>query len=199
MIRKTLATALAALLILSAGAVQAQPADEESTDGSWIHVRVDESEGEQVKIDLPMAMIDVALDMGEARGVGADDLRIGPDSDVSVRDLRRLWRELRDAPDGDFVDVRDGQEHVRIYKRDDRVHVDVEEDGRQTVRVELPATVVDALLSGDGDRLDLKAAARELARAGDRDVVRIDDRGTRIRIWVDGTAGAQDRPAAGAR
>ena len=96
-----------------------------------------------------------------------------------------MWRELRDADDADFVNVRDEGEHVRIYKRGDRVHVDVDEDGERKVRVELPAAIVDALLGAEGDRLDLPAAARELARAGEQQVVRIDDEGTRVRIWVD--------------
>lgn len=194
---RKLTTALAALLIVSAGAVQAQEASGTAAEGSWIHVRVDESEGEQVKLDLPLTMVDVALQMGGEKGLGANDLRLGPDSDVTVQDLRRMWAELRKAPDANFVDIRDGEERVRVSKRDGRVHVDVEEDGRQTVRVELPATVVDALLSGEGDRLNLKAAARELGRTGNQQIVRIDDRETQVRIWVDDRPGTGDAPADG--
>ncbi|MFW6192901.1 MAG: hypothetical protein ACOC83_05405, partial [Gemmatimonadota bacterium] len=106
----------------------------------------------------------------------------------------RVWSELRDVEDAELVNVRDGDEHVRIYKRDDRVHVQVDEDGREKVRIEVPSSIVDALLGGEGDRLDLAAAARELARFGDSEVVRIDDdEGNRIRVWVDQSSGGNGR------
>lgn len=185
---------IAALLALSMGAVEAQQATETDVEGSWIHVRVDGEDGETAEINLPLAMADAAFQMGEMEGLDADDLRFGDDADVSAEQLRRVWRELRDVEDAELVNVRDGDEHVRIYKRDDRVHVQVDEDGREKVRIEVPSSIVDALLGSEGDRLDLAAAARELARLGDSEVVRIDDdEGNRIRVWVDQTSGGNGR------
>lgn len=188
MLKKT-TMALAAVLTLAAAAVQAQEARDGAPEGSWIHVRVAEADGAEVDVNLPLSLIDVALELGEEKGLDADDLRFGPDSDVSMEDLRRMWRGLRDAGDGEFVDVEDGGEHVRVYKQGDRVRVDIDEDGVEKVRVDMPASIVDALLGSEGDRLDLRAAARELARAGDREVVRIDDEGTQVRVWVDRQSG----------
>lgn len=187
---KRMIAAFAATLVLSAGAVQAQEPADAGTDGSWIHVRVDEADGATVDINLPLSLVDVALEIGQKEGhLDPDDLRLGPGGDIEVQDLRRMWTELRDADDADFVNVRDGGEHVRVYKRGDRVHVDVDEDGQEKVRIEMPAAIVDALLGAEGDRLDLPAAARELAQAGEQQVVRIDDEGTRVRIWVDRVSG----------
>lgn len=190
---RKLTTVLATVLALTAAttALPAQESADAETEGSWIHVRVDETDGAKVAINLPMSLVDVALEIGQEEGFDEDDLRLDPEGDVTIEDLRRMWAGLKDAGDAELVEVHDGDEHVRVYKRGDRVHVDVDEDGVETVRVEMPAAIVDALLSGEGDRLDLPAAARELARIGDQEVVRIDDEGTTVRIWVDRVAGAR--------
>lgn len=187
---KKLSTMVAAILVFSAGAVQAQEAADTSGQGSWIHVRVEEEGRQKVSLNLPLPLIDVALRNRDDDGF-AEDLRLGEKHDVSVEDLRRVWRQVRDAGEAELVNMEDGDGHVRVYKRGDRVHVDVEEDGQEKVRIELPAAIVDALLGGEGDRLDLPAAARELAKAGEGQIVRIDDRDekTRIRVWVDQESG----------
>lgn len=188
--KKTVTTVLAAVLSLSlaAGAVSAQDAEADAAENSWIHVRVEKDGSENVNINLPVPMIDVALESGVGEELSGD-LRIGPNGDITIEQLRGMWEELRDAEEADFVDVRDGDERVRVYKRAERVHVDVDEDGREKVRIDLPASIVDALLGAE-DRLDIAAAARELARAGEEEIVRIDDEETRVRIWVDRDAGS---------
>jgi hypothetical protein len=184
MLKKTV-TLLATLVMIPTAAALAQPVGSEDGAGSWIHVRVDEPDGTQVSLNLPLSMVDVAFQIAETNGFDESDLRLDPDGDVQVEDLRRMWRELENAGDADFVDIRDGDEHVRVFRRGDQVHVHIDEDGRKTVRIEMPPRIVDALLGSEGNRLDLPAAARELGRSGKQEMVRIDDDGTRVRIWVD--------------
>ena len=174
---------LAALLIVPAGAVRAQQEADAELEDSWIHVRVQERGEDKVEINLPLRLVDVAIEANDTEQFAAD-FHLGEKHGVSVEDLRRTWEELRDAGDVEFVNVRDGDERVRVYRRGDRVHVDVDEDGKEKVRIELPAPVVDALLSGQGERLDLAAAARELARSQSGEIVRIDDVESRGRVWV---------------
>lgn len=187
-----LTASLAAALLLSAGAVQAQQSADDGTT-RWVHVRIEEADSTKASINLPVSMVDAALQSRGHDGFDAGDLELGPDGDVSVDDLRRMWREARDAGDADFVDVRDGDEHVRVYKRDGRLHVKVDEDGKEKVRIDLPATVVDALLGAEGQRLDFQAAARALGDAGQQEVVRIDDGASSVRIWVDDRSGGTTR------
>lgn len=187
-----LTTSLAAALLLSAGAVQAQEAAADDA-ARWVHVRIEEADTTKASINVPVSMIDAVLQSRGKDGFDADDLELGSEGDLGVDDLRRMWKEARDAGDADFVDVRDGDEHVRVYKRDGRLHVKVDEDGKEKVRVDLPASVVDALLGGEGRRLDFQAAARALGDAGQQEVVRIDDGASRVRIWVDDRAGASSR------
>lgn len=183
---KRLVMALAGAMIVSAGAVQAQPATETSReDAKWIHVRVDEAEGAKVAINLPISLVDVAVDMAKEEALDAEDFELDPNGKVKIEDLRRMWQELKGAGDAEFVNVQDGDEHVRIFRRGDEVHVQVDEDGEQKVRIEMPSSIVDALLSSEGDQLNVEAAARELGRIGEQDVVTINDEGTTVRIWVD--------------
>ena len=58
------------------------------------------------------------------------------------------------------------------------------DDGDKQVRIEVPVTLVDALLSGEGDRLDLQAALAELTEERG-DIITVRDGETRVRVWID--------------
>jgi hypothetical protein len=52
------------------------------------------------------------------------------------------------------------------------------------VRIEIPIEVVDALFSGQGEELNLRAGFAELKkRRGD--IVRVKDNDSTVRIWID--------------
>jgi hypothetical protein len=52
------------------------------------------------------------------------------------------------------------------------------------VRVEIPIDVVDALLSGDGEELNVRGAFALLQkRRGD--IVRVNDVQSTVRVWID--------------
>ena len=52
------------------------------------------------------------------------------------------------------------------------------------VYVEVPVEVIDALLSGEGNDLNVLAAVEKLdGRRGD--LVRVTDGGTKVRVWID--------------
>jgi hypothetical protein len=63
------------------------------------------------------------------------------------------------------------------------VHAD-EEDGEK-VRVTMPLEVVDAMLSGDSDELDLIAALDALASYNGGDLVTVESEDSHVRIWID--------------
>ena len=50
----------------------------------------------------------------------------------------------------------------------------------------MPARVADALLSSQGDTLNVRAALQELASSGSQELVRVREAdGANVRIWVD--------------
>ncbi|NKB88225.1 MAG: hypothetical protein GKS06_08400 [Acidobacteria bacterium] len=188
MTRKVLTLALGAILVLAAGT----PALGQTAE--WIHIRVTEDEGTNVNVNLPMSLITVAMEIAqqhvsdEAMDFGDDfDGRIsfGRHHDMEVEDLRKMWQELRDAGDADYVQVEDGDETVNIYRRGERVFIEVDEDGDEKVRMQVPFSVVDVLLDGEGNELNLVGALNEMAQNNDGEVLQVNDGDTTVRIWID--------------
>lgn len=184
--KQLVAMAAAVVLAVPTVLIPAHEARAQGTEGmSWIHVRVDEADGARVRVNVPVSLAEVALEMAGKEGFEGKHAHWDHHGDVTLEDIRRLWRELRDAGDADFVEMQEGDEHVRVYRRGDRVFVEVDEDGTEKVRVRMPAAIVNTLLGTEGEELDLLAAMRELARSGDQDLVEIQDEGTRVRVWID--------------
>jgi hypothetical protein len=173
-------TALAALLAVALAApVVAQT--------PWIHVEVDESGGDDahVKVNLPLSIVEVVLSAAPEKILKEGKIHVHHHGDIDVADLRRAWRELRESGDTELVSVEDRDATVSVRREGDHVLVDVDEPSKDdTVHVRLPVPVVDALLSGEGEELNLKAALAEL-RAIRGDVVRVDDGESKVRVWID--------------
>ena len=148
---------------------------------SWIHVRVDDVDDDSsVNINLPLSLASIATDfLADEASVQIDD------SDVPVEELRRVWRELRNGPDGRYVTVEDHDETITISRRGNKVLIKVIEDDDETVSIRLPISVVDALFSSRGNELNLGAALDVLTETADGEIVAIDGHDAQVRIWVD--------------
>jgi hypothetical protein len=181
--RRGALTALAGILLV-VGPIRAQQ------NASWVHVRVQESDGAQASIDLPVGLVEVAMSImeREAGERAGGDLNVEIGDDVQVQDLRRMWNELRDAGDAQFFRAQKEGEQVRVYREGDRVFFQTDGD-EKSVRVQVPVAVVDILLEGDGASLNLVGAMRELARSGSEDVVEIREGQKTVRAWVDSQQG----------
>jgi hypothetical protein len=182
-----LTAALALAVLVPAQSFASRNHKDKSKD-AWIHIEVHENgdDGDKVSVNLPLSLADVALQSTiEEHGLSDGKITID-DGDITVTDLRRMWRELKNAGDAEFVTVESDDENVKVYRKGDRVYVDVDDHSEdQTVRVVMPVVVVDALLSGDDDRLDLRAALAELKELGSGDIVRVEGGDENVRIWID--------------
>jgi hypothetical protein len=176
---------LSALMLAAPG--QSAPQGAAAT-GAWVHVRVDEpARKSKVSVNLPVSVVEAALQAAPEKVVSKGRIRLGGHggNDLSVADLRRAWSELRATGDAEFATVEDEEETVRVARAGNLVLVHVEKPaGREAVRVEVPIEVVDALLSGEGDELNIRAAFAELQkRRGD--IVRVRDEKSTVRVWID--------------
>ena len=156
-------------------------------DSPWLHIRVtDNDEGSKVSVNLPLSLVEIALEIAEAEIQRQSHVHFH-DSDVTVEDLRRMWNELRDAGDADFVTVDEGDERIQISRQADKVLIQMTEleSGEQKGRIEVPVTVVDALLSGDGEALNLRGALDELIRTQQGEIVMIDHDDAYVRILIE--------------
>ncbi len=212
--KKTLLIAVLALVLLAPAATLAGPKDKDAPE-AWIHVEVREAGGDKatVNVNVPFSLADAALEsMGDdigthirlgshgrhGRAVEVDGEGVTSDSDhpeLSIADLRRMWKAMRDAGEADYVTVTSNEENVHIWREGDLVRVDVDsraEGKGEKVRIRVPVGVMDALLSGEGDQLDVRAAVNSLKGMKSGEVVRVEEEGgDQVRIWID------DSPEAG--
>ena len=177
-----------AVLVLMLGTVAAA-----SASGLWLHVRVDEADGAKVKVNVPISMVEKAIAM-----VPQEHLRHGKihlddfSDDFSVVELRELWQEIKESPDMTFVTVEEDDESVRVWKEAGYLKVHVIDGGQsnEQVDVQIPLVVVDALLSGDSEELDIEAAIRALVAEGEGELVTVSGDDETVRVWVDNIAEA---------
>ena len=182
----TVAAAGVAALVMAAsgpGTVRAQGR------ASWLHVRVEEpGHQSKVSVNVPVAVVDAVLQAAPEEALSQGHIHLGHfgrHHDMSVADLRKAWAQLKTSGDAEFASVEDEDETVRIARAGDVVQIHVDKHtGAESVRVEVPLDVVDALLSGPGEELDVRAAFNQLQkRRGD--IVRVKDEKSSVRIWID--------------
>ncbi len=195
--RKTLVGAGLALALLPAAGAFAQT----GASNAWLHIRVEEAQkASKVHVNVPMTVVDAVLkaspDLIEEHG----KVNLGEHHGMKLADLRNAWKQLAAAGDAEFVTVESEDENVRVQRKGDIVQIFVDQKGARPkaeaeaaprhargggeVRIEVPVSLVDALLSGEGDNVNLQAAVAELQkRRGD--IVRVSEPDNQVRIWID--------------
>ena len=179
----------ALLLVLAtavaSAATMGRPATQQGSE-PWIHVEISGDSGANVNLNLPLAAVTAMLALAPETIVQDGQLQLG-DSEVSVSAIREMWRELRAAGDVEFVTIQQDDQDVRIARQGDMILVNVTDrdgNGDEEVRVEIPVPVVDALLSGDGDTLNIRATVDELSMLRG-ELVRVIESDNNIRVWID--------------
>jgi len=94
---------------------------------------------------------------------------------------------LKTAPEGEFVTVQEPSNDVRVAKEHGQLVVHVIDRGsKENVDVTVPWDVAQALITNTGDNeLDIEAAIRALAAAGDITLVTVTSHDEKVRIWID--------------
>jgi hypothetical protein len=172
---------LAALVVLPALAAAETP---------WIHVRVEEPEKQsKVSVNLPLSVVEVALEAAPEIIESHGDLHLGEEHKLHIETARKIWTELSAVGDAELVTVESEEENVRVMRRGDLVQVFVDKvgkdgEGAEEVRVEIPVSLVDALLSGEGEEINLEAALTQL-QSQRGNIVTVREKGNTVRIWID--------------
>ena len=159
-----------------------------ATTERYLHVKVDDSsKGESVNVNVPLAMAAAILPTVNHGSLHNGHVTIG-ETDFNGVDVRAMLDAIRNAPDNEFVTVKEKDQDVRVAKLNGNliVHVlDKSKDGEK-VDVTIPMKVVDALFSTAKDNeLDIAAAIRALSDAGDAVLVTVQDATEHVRIWID--------------
>ena len=159
-----------------------------ATTERYLHVKVDDaSKGESVNVNVPLSMAAAILPTVNHGSLHNGHVTIG-ETDFNGVDVRAMLDAIRNAPDNEFVTVKEKDQDVRVAKLNGNliVHVlDKSKDGEK-VDVTIPMKVVDALFSTAKDNeLDIAAAIRALSEAGDAVLVTVQDATEHVRIWID--------------
>ena len=173
-------------LVVSTGVVYAQE------QAPWLHIRVTEAgeDGAKVSVNLPISLVQVFADIAETEiekelsGHGSQFDIDSDDHDIEIADIRRAWTELRNAGDAEFVEVQQGDEYVKISRAGNTILIEFN-GGDGDGRVEVPVSVLDALLDGDGERLNVRAAIDEMIASSSGEIVFVKDGDTTVRIWIE--------------
>jgi acid phosphatase class B len=173
-------------------AVPAQATQAAKSD-RWIHVRVvnKDAKGETVRVNVPLDMAEKVLPAFTHKNFRNGKVRF---TEVNLHDIdvRALLDAVRTSRDGEFVTVQSHENDVRVAKQSGFLLVNVtEHNAARTdkvggrVEVRMPITVVNALLSGPKDELDLVAGIRALATQPDMELVSVQDKQNTVRVWLD--------------
>lgn len=204
--RWTWAVAVAlTLALVAAGAAVAPIVRAQSGTQSadrWLHMSVNskDADGETVRVNVPLSLVEKVLP-----AISKDKLQAGKikvrEFEMNGVDIRAVLDAVKNTKDGEFVTVESRKEHVRVAKENGYLVVKVRETRaprkseksddkpaapvEERVDVRVPMTVVEALLSGAKDELDLVAAIRALSAHGDSILVTVEDRRNTVKVWVD--------------
>ncbi len=175
---------IAALVLASVGIAQTQ------ARGPWMHLEVTEKGGDPgtVKVNLPVSLVDTALNMVKDKNLKEGHLKLDH-TEISVAEMRQLWGELKNAGNAEFVTVEKKDETVRISREGNFVLIKVNNTkntkNTEKVDIKMPVSVVDALLSGPGDELNLKAALSSMKAGNAGDILTVNEPDTHVRLWID--------------
>jgi hypothetical protein len=160
-----------------------------SSHDRWLHVRVTNSDRneETVRVNVPLELAEKVLPTINRDRLHSGRVRLD-EIDCHGVDLRAVLDAVRTSKDGEFVTVQNKESDVRVAKHNGTLFVHVFEKNRpkkSEVEVKVPMRVVDALLSGGKDELDVVAGLRALSAQGDTELVSVKDQENTVRVWLD--------------
>lgn len=177
---------LALALVLLARPVAAQTAPAQPAD-RWLHVKIEDAkQNESVRVNLPLRVAEAILPALNLDVIKNGRVKIEEVNAHGV-DLRALLEAVRTLDDGEFVTVESEGDTVRVAKEGRHLiaHIREKGDAQEEVAVKVPFALIDALLSGEKDELNVAAAIRVLNQLGDDVYVNITSREESVRVWVD--------------
>jgi hypothetical protein len=145
------------------------------------------SKGETVRVNVPLDMAEKVLPAIDHDRLHNGKVRIGC-MDCDGVDVRTLFEAVRTAKDGEYVTVQSNDADISVMKKDGQMLVHVHDKNRSKdsrIEVKVPMKVVEALLSGTKDELDIVAGLHALAGQGDVELVSVKDDQNTIRVWLD--------------
>jgi hypothetical protein len=173
--------ALLGLAIFTLIAFSAQSATKE-----WLHIHVDETKNDpaKVRINIPLSLVEVMVPLIEEEAIKDGNIKIN-DKDFNTQELKKIWAAIKDEGDAEFLSVEKRGENVRVFTQGKFLMVQSTKDIEGKVNIKIPLAIVDAMLSGSDDRLNLAAGVKALRDSGVRELVTVESDDSKVLVWID--------------
>lgn len=157
----------------------------------WLHVRVQEKgKTESVKVNVPVSLIETVLPIIEDHQLEAGKIHL-ENQELTVQEIREIWQQVQSQGNYELASIDSDDSRVRVALEGNDLIVRSTEGSDTEVMVKVPKSVVDALLSGEGNQLNLMAAVGVLKTMGAQELVNITDDETFVRIWIDESSASE--------
>ncbi len=157
-------------------------------DSAWLHVNVNDDE-DQININLPIVLAETVVklvDLSDKPTVIKVD-----DDEITVPEMREIWEALKSEGSFTLASIRSGKDgagdNIDVAFENNRLVIRGTTEDADEIDINISGELIDALLSGDEDRLNLKACIEELKLKGtDSGYVHVSEKdGSIVRLWVD--------------
>ncbi|HSR52140.1 MAG TPA: hypothetical protein VLV83_15015 [Acidobacteriota bacterium] len=157
--------------------------------GQWLHILVEE-EGSQetVRVNFPLTLAKLVAPMIEEHSDGdLSQIEIN-DRRLTVQELREIWERVKAEGDYRLASVQHGENDIVVALEGPFLIVRSREGSRHQVDVQVPTPIVDALLSGTSDQLNISAALDALSTYASDDFTLVNvvdghDR-AKVKVWI---------------
>jgi hypothetical protein len=152
----------------------------------WLHIHIDETknDAEKVRINIPISLIEVMVPLIEEEAIKDGQININ-DREISTKELKKLWAAVKEEGDAEFVTVEKRGENVRIFTQGNFLNVQSTKDTEGKVNIKIPLAIVDAMLSGPDNQLNLAAAVKALKDSGVRELITVESDDSKVLVWID--------------
>lgn len=176
--RKTKSLLFLGALLMTAGIAMA-------ASQQWVHVHIENPANEErVRLNIPITLVESMMPLIEEKGMEKGVVRLH-EKDLTVKDLRDMWKQIRQQGDSEFVSIQNRDTNIRVFTKGGYLYVQPQDSSKKNVDIRLPLAVVDAMLSGQGEELNLKAAVKALKDSGVKDIITVKDEEKTVRVWID--------------
>jgi hypothetical protein len=176
--RNTKSVLFLILMLMSAGIAMA-------ASQQWVHVHIDNpTDEEKVRVNIPIALVESMMPLIEEKGMERGVVHLH-EKDLTVKDLRNIWKQIRSQGDIEFVSIQNRDTNIHVFTKGGYLYVQPQDHSRKNIDIRMPLSVVDAMLSGDGEELNLKAAVQALKDSGVKDIITVRDEDKTVRVWID--------------
>jgi len=178
----SLRSALAVLSIVACAPL-ATPAA--ASDDSTIMLRVEVNgtgaENAKVKVSLPLSLIEVVVESVDTSHVMRD---LKTEKGI---DIKKLWRDLKNANVDEFITVEKDSEKVKVYKERDTFRVSIQEDGNDSpnIEVRIPFSIMDYLTESHDDGFKLSEMVAGLKTQFPLTIVEARHDGQNVKVWLE--------------